>query len=171
MPDVRMAEAFARGAHAGQKHGDRPYWTHLRDVAGRLLIWKHKRDSPTVLAAWLHDTIEDTNVTYQDIKELFGRNVANIVWNVTDEMGRNRKERKEKTYPKIFSTPESTMLKLADLYDNVFKAIEHEDENLDMYIKEWPEIFDSFSEGIWKNGTGLAYVLFDLDEMIKEVSH
>lgn len=171
MPDAKLAEAFARGAHAGQKHGDKPYWTHLNGVVHHLLLWGYKRDSPIVSAAWLHDTIEDTNVTYQDIKQFFGKEVAEIVWNVTDEMGRNRKERKGKTYPKIFSTPESTTLKLADLCDNVFKSVENEDKHLDMYISEWPEIRRAFIDGVHEHDLPLMKVLEDLNKTMMEVSH
>ena len=170
MPIAKLAEVFARGAHAGQKHGDRPYWTHLEGVVYRLISWGYETDSPVVCAAWLHDTIEDTKVTYQEIKRVFGKDIAEIVWNVTDEMGRNRKERKDKTYPKIFSTPESTALKLADLYDNVFKSFKNQDRHLDMYIYEWPDIRRVFLDGIHKHDMPLVYVLEDLNKMIEEVT-
>jgi (p)ppGpp synthase/HD superfamily hydrolase len=168
MPDVRAAEAFARGAHAGQKHGDRQYWRHLQAVANGLIGWGYDDNSPVVSAAWLHDTIEDTKVTYQEIKWFFGIEVAEIVWNVTDEMGRNRKERKEKTSPKIFSTPESTALKLSDLCDNVLSSARYKDRHLDMYIAEWPEIHRVFLDGIIKNYLPLVVELEKLDMVINE---
>ena len=65
------------------------------------------------------------------IKDYFGEDVAEMVFAVTDELGRNRKERKVKTYPKIAANPEAIILKLADRIAN----IEHGGK-IDMYKKE-----------------------------------
>lgn len=150
MSKVRDAEMFARGAHIGQKHGDRPYHAHPQEVVAVLHRMKQASDA-LVCAAWLHDTIEDTPTSYQDLKRLFGREVAELVWAVTDELGRNRKERKERTYPKIFSTFESTILKLADTVANVEASLKDGgDKLLQMYAKEWNEIYNAFLEGLLK---------------------
>lgn len=171
MSIIQLAEAFARGAHAGQKHGDRPYWTHLEGVAKIVESLGSVGDEKIICAAWLHDTIEDTSVTYQHILEFFGFDIAEIVWNVTDEIGRNRKERKEKTYQKIFSTPESTILKLADLYDNVSKSIENDDRYQKMYIREWPGIHKMFLDGLSRHCSYNISILEELDNKIKEIDH
>lgn len=170
MSITEQAEMFARGAHAGQKHGDRPYWTHLRDVAKLTVSWG--LGSPNIVcAAWLHDTIEDTGVTYQHILELFGRSIAEIVWGVTDELGRNRRERKDKTYPKIFKSPECTAVKVADLYDNVKKSVASKDKYLQMYIREWSEIEYSFSKNVQSVKPSLVGVVREINNMILEVDH
>lgn len=156
MNKIDAAEYFARGAHLGQKHGDRPYYTHPRNVAQIIKEWaldEERFDTPLLMCgAWLHDVIEDTPATYQDILQLFGREVAELVWAVTDELGRNRKERKERTYPKIFATPESTLLKLADLYSNVTGAVRENTKQLQMYQKEWSEHYNVFKDAIAKHG-------------------
>ena len=53
-----------------------------------------------VAAAWLHDTIEDTSVTREDIVAHFGDEVAALVWAVTGE-GATRSERNQSAYAKI----------------------------------------------------------------------
>ncbi|NIT79573.1 MAG: HD domain-containing protein [Anaerolineae bacterium] len=156
MNKIDAAEYFARGAHLGQKHGDRPYYTHPRHVAKVIQEWalpECEFDTTLLMcAAWLHDVIEDTPATYQDLLQLFGREVAELVWAVTDELGRNRKERKEKTYPKIFATADSTLLKLADLYSNVTGAVQNNTKQLQMYQKEWSEHYNVFKGAIAKHG-------------------
>jgi (p)ppGpp synthase/HD superfamily hydrolase len=67
----------------------------------------------------LHDTIEDTGLNYSDIKSITNVVVADIVYNVTNELDKNRKERAEKTYPKIASCKYATFVKLSDRISNV----------------------------------------------------
>lgn len=171
MDRIKSAEMFARGAHIGQKHGERPYYAHPRDVVDVLEGLGYDTEN-LVCAAWLHDTIEDTPTTYQDLKQLFGVEVAELVWAVTDELGRNRKERKARTYPKIFASFESTILKLADTAANVEAALAGEQKILQMYLKEWTEIYNAFMEAL--NGftdedaqSALA-CLMELDKRVKE---
>lgn len=147
MSMIKYAELFARGAHAGQKHGDRPYWKHLEDVT-KVLERMGVADENIWCAAWLHDTIEDTPVTYQDLRQLFGDRIAELVWRVTDELGRNRTERKEKTWPKTAETRNSTVLKLADLAANVEQCFRDQSKLQQMYRKEWKEMKERFSHAL-----------------------
>ena len=87
-----------------------------------------------VIAAYLHDILEDTGLSYNDVKRHFGIEVAEMVYCVTDELGRNRKEKKEKTLPKTASNKDAIILKLADRIAN----IEHGGK-IDMYAKEYQE--------------------------------
>jgi hypothetical protein len=152
MNKEEQAEMFARGAHAGQKHGEKPYWTHLKKTTQ--VLSKLGCDDPYMkAAAWLHDTIEDTPVTYQDIKYVFGKYVAELVWAMTDEMGRNRKERKVKTKKKTFATKETTLLKLADLGANVENAVDTKSKILSMYT--WDIIINKVKEFLGPQGIDL----------------
>lgn len=88
-----------------------------------------------VASCWLHDVIEDCRVNYNDLKAEFDANVADIVYNVTNELGKNRAERAEKTYPKIASDKRSLFVKCCDRLANM----QHSAENGTMrsaYIKE-----------------------------------
>jgi guanosine-3',5'-bis(diphosphate) 3'-pyrophosphohydrolase len=73
---------FAAKAHKGQKRrSGEPYIIHPLAVAGTLIDWG--MDIDTVIAGILHDTVEDTAVTLDEIESLFGRNVAFLVDGVT----------------------------------------------------------------------------------------
>jgi (p)ppGpp synthase/HD superfamily hydrolase len=90
------AKEFALKAHQGQTYGTREYSFHLEAVVS--IAKEFKLDENIISACWLHDTMEDCNVSFQDLKNIFGEKIAEIVYCVTDELGRNRKERKAKTY-------------------------------------------------------------------------
>jgi (p)ppGpp synthase/HD superfamily hydrolase len=133
---------FAEVAHAGQTYDKFPYPYHLGQVVQ--MLEKFGFDDVVILCAgWLHDSIEDTNTSYNDIKAEFGEGVAELVFSVTNEKGRNRKERNEKTYPGIRGNERATALKLADRIANV----EHGSINGgkdEMYRKE----FSSFEKAL-----------------------
>ena len=79
---VEKAYKFAANAHKDQKRASgQPYIVHPTQVAGTLA--KLSLDPDTIAAGFLHDTVEDTPVTNDDIKEKFGQDVAFIVDGVT----------------------------------------------------------------------------------------
>ena len=79
---VESAYEFAKNAHEGQfRVSGQPYIIHPTQVAGTLATLR--LDPDTVAAGYLHDTVEDTPVTNDDIKEKFGKDVAFIVDGVT----------------------------------------------------------------------------------------
>ena len=79
---VEKAYKFAANAHKDQKRASgQPYIVHPTQVAGTLA--KLSLDPDTIAAGFLHDTVEDTPVTNDDIKEKFGKDVAFIVDGVT----------------------------------------------------------------------------------------
>ena len=79
---LNKAYVFAMTAHGKQfrASGD-PYFAHPLEVAA--ILTDLKLDVPTIVTALLHDTIEDTLVTYDEIKEKFGEEIANLVDGVT----------------------------------------------------------------------------------------
>lgn len=80
--ELEHAIDFAKKAHLGQKRkSGEPYITHPIAVAASLVEWN--MDIDTILAGVLHDTVEDTDVTLDDIESLFGRDVAFLVDGVT----------------------------------------------------------------------------------------
>ncbi len=84
MPVLVLASAidYATEKHAGQKRkSGEPYINHPLAVAGILIEWG--MDIDTVVAGVLHDTVEDTDATLDDLESLFGRDVAFLVDGVT----------------------------------------------------------------------------------------
>ena len=79
---LNKAYVYAMTAHGKQfrASGD-PYFAHPLEVAA--ILTELKLDVPTIVTALLHDTIEDTLVTYDDVKEKFGDEIAGLVDGVT----------------------------------------------------------------------------------------
>ena len=79
---LNKAYNFAMDAHHNQKRDEGvPYIIHPLAVAN--ILTELKLDSATITTGLLHDTIEDTNVTYDTVKKEFGEEVANLVEGVT----------------------------------------------------------------------------------------
>ena len=106
---VEKARVFAKHYHdnpsGSQRYGNMPYSTHVESVAdnGKKYIYyipEEDRDI-VIIACYLHDLIEDTEITYKKIAQQFGFRVADIVYRVSNERGRDRKESNFKTYPKV----------------------------------------------------------------------
>jgi (p)ppGpp synthase/HD superfamily hydrolase len=159
------AKQFAITAHKGQTYGTREYTFHLEAVVA--VAKKYKLNETIVSACWLHDTIEDCKVSFQDIKSLCGENVAEIVFCVTDELGRNRKERKEKTYPKLAGNQDAICVKLCDRIANIQQTISDRNTELfSMYLKEHKE----FREKLFKDHSKdpLPKLWSELEELIQQ---
>jgi GTP pyrophosphokinase len=79
---LNRAYVYAMRAHGKQfrASGD-PYFAHPLEVAG--ILTELKLDVPTIVTALLHDTIEDTHVTFDDVKNTFGKEIAELVDGVT----------------------------------------------------------------------------------------
>jgi (p)ppGpp synthase/HD superfamily hydrolase len=148
---IREARLVAIRAHGNQSYDEIfPYEKHLDDVVDIL-----KRFGITsakfLISGYLHDSMEDGALSYNKIKRSFGKDVAEIVYCVTDEIGRDREEKKVKTLPKTASNPDAIIIKLADRIAN----IEHGGK-VDMYAKEYPifKVFlyqpDRLSKPLWE---------------------
>src|SRR5258708_5445431 len=81
---IDKASLFAKNAHFDQKrkYTGEPYWNHLHEVAITLLQYGAMPD--VIAAGYLHDTLEDTKVSYSDLVFAFDRNIAGLVLQVTD---------------------------------------------------------------------------------------
>jgi len=79
---IKKAYAFSKNAHEGQlRESGEPFFKHPAKVA--LILTSFELDDASICAGLLHDVIEDTEYTYEDIKEEFGEEVANLVEGVT----------------------------------------------------------------------------------------
>ena len=82
LANVKKAYDLASNAHEGQKRlSGEPYIMHPLNVA--IILSKLGMDDASVIAAILHDTVEDTKMTYNDVKSAFGETVADLVEGVT----------------------------------------------------------------------------------------
>jgi (p)ppGpp synthase/HD superfamily hydrolase len=112
---VRQAIQFAAIRHRDQKDkAGKPYIAHCFRVA--LAVWHCGEDH--FIAAILHDTVEDTATTLDEIETLFGKNVRNAV----DSVSRRefpKKESYEDFVLRSKADPIGRIVKIADLYDNM----------------------------------------------------
>jgi (p)ppGpp synthase/HD superfamily hydrolase len=144
---MKNVEVFALKAHERQKYGEKPYEVHLRQVVNILKEEGYSDNSILIAAGWLHDVIEDTNFSAEEIEQKFGFEVRDIVYRVSDESGESRKERKLKTYPKIKGHKEATIIKLCDRIANV-EASMTVPKKFKMYFDEYPE----FKSHLYQSG-------------------
>lgn len=131
------ARDFAVRAHGDQKYGRHPYWVHLDSVAKIAL----KYGDTAEIIAYLHDVVEDTHVQLSEIEAKFGKLVSDAVGILTDEPGKDRKERKAKTYAKMARVSGDTeialIVKAADRLANIRTCVaEGNKELLAMYKAE-----------------------------------
>jgi guanosine-3',5'-bis(diphosphate) 3'-pyrophosphohydrolase len=97
MNTLLNALTTAAAAHTGQYRKGTPkvpYINHPIQVAFLLAEYGNISDEDILSSAVLHDTIEDTDVTYHDIQTEFGSTIANIVWECTDDKSLPKEERK-----------------------------------------------------------------------------
>lgn len=139
---VQQARAFAMHAHGAQMYGDKPYVFHLDQVVS--LLDEYGEDAQII--GYLHDAVEDTEVTEEDVAQLFGRFIADCVGLVSDVPGPNRKARKAKTYARLAKVQGETELalvvKAADRLANVRMCIKEDNHKLlNVYRQEQPVFF------------------------------
>jgi (p)ppGpp synthase/HD superfamily hydrolase len=138
MDIVQPARLFAAEKHFNQrrKYSDAPYTEHLHNVVDLLEAYGHKQ--PHVLAAaWLHDTVEDTDATMQEIMETFGLEVAELVYWLTDAEQGNRKSRMQMSAWRLGLAPwDAKMIKLADIVDNGRNITEHDPGFATIFLAE-----------------------------------
>ena len=117
---LARALAFARARHGSQfrRGSDTPYWVHLVRVAMELARWGEQ--SPALLqAALLHDTVEDTATTVEEIRTGFGDEVADLVdWLTAPE---SDPDELRAYYTRLHAQAPfgAQILKLADRVDNL----------------------------------------------------
>ena len=146
--DLKLAREFAREAHKDQvrKHHGGPYIDHPIRVAEEL----ERLGAPdyVIAAGYLHDVVEDTEITNEEIEKIFGDRTAHLVAEVTDVYTHeaypqhNRKTRKKRERERERS-----------FWAMVLKVIDHVDNEQDMpaddnfsklYVAEGKEMFDEF---------------------------
>ena len=89
---------FASEKHKHQRRKDKersPYINHPIDVAERIWNRGHYHDINAICAALLHDTVEDTEATFEEIEGLFGKKITDIVREVTDDKSLAKSARKQ----------------------------------------------------------------------------
>ena len=152
---INRAYVFAMKAHGAQKResGD-PYFSHPVEVAYKLT--QYKLDASTIVTALLHDTVEDTDVTLDDIEAGFGKEIRSLVDGVTklsklEEKSENLKQAENFRKLLIAMSEDLRVLlvKLADRLHNM-ETLKHvkNPEKRQRIARETVEIYAALAERI-----------------------
>ncbi len=155
-PDlIKRAYVFALNKHGTQirESGD-PYFSHPLEVAEILI--NLKMDQETVIAGILHDTIEDTNTTLEEITEIFGKKISDIVNGVTklsrfelSSIGGAQTENFKKLLISAASDIRVLVIKLADRLHNMRTLKYKKKKSKRQFIaKETLEIYAPLAERV-----------------------
>ena len=152
----KLAEEAARyaiSAHSRinqlRKYSGQPYDVHLQAVAK--MVSAVTEDEVTIAAAWLHDTVEDTPATFEDIEREFGPEVMALVKELTD-ISRpgdgNRATRKEIDRRHLAgASPRAKTVKLADLIDNCTDICRNDPNFGLVFLGEMESLLEVLPEG------------------------
>ena len=140
LPEVALlAQGFAMCAHRNQrrKYEDVPYMVHPIRVAR--IVHEYTDDANVIAAAMMHDVLEDTDVTAEEMRRVFGDPMTDLVLEVTDVSrpsdGKSavRKEKDKEHLAK--SSPGGAIIKLADLIDNCVSITAHDKGFAPIYLR------------------------------------
>ena len=145
---VKRAYEYADTLHKGQmRQSGEPYISHPLNVA--YILAEMHADRDTICAGLLHDTLEDTNITKEDIAHDFNQNVANLVDGVTKLSKMNFSSKKDQNYANtrkiitgITEDVRIIIIKLADRLHNMrtlgfkseFKQKENALETMEIFV-------------------------------------
>lgn len=148
---IDLARFKAKQWHrqVNHRYGKKPYSVHLEGVVAVAMRFRHCIPADIfdhiIAACWLHDTIEDTRKTYNDVRDMFGEMVANIVYAVSNEKGKSRRERaNQKYYLGILKTYGADLVKMFDRVANVEYSKKEKSRMFEMYKKENVSFVDHF---------------------------
>ncbi len=145
-PKILFARDFAVRTHGSQRYGVHPYVYHLDAVATLLAPYGEEAQ----IAGYLHDTVEDTSTTIEQIAAAFGASIAECVGLLTDESGETRQIRKSKSHAKLAATHNTLALtvKAADRLANLLECHRGACDKIEMYRQE----HDAFRKAAYRAG-------------------
>ena len=130
LPAIRLiseaAELAARrhNGMARKGRGSEPYVNHLAEVANLLAAATDGADAELVAAGWLHDTIEDTETTREELAQTFSARVADLVVECTDDMSLPKTVRRQKQIEDApHKSSDAKLIKIADKVSNISARI------------------------------------------------
>lgn len=147
---VDRARVYAIKCHkrVNQKYDGKPYKYHLQMVYNYGLQFAYLIDDPYeriifLAGLWVHDVIEDTGETFNDVAKVLNKDVAEFAYALTNEKGRNRAERaNDKYYNDMKLVKHAPLGKVCDRLANFDYSLLKESGMLKKYIKENPSFID-----------------------------
>lgn len=151
MSIVERAREFAVQAHGDQKrkYTGEPYVAHTQEVAS--IVEAAGGDENMIAAAHLHDVIEDTAATYDDVRAAFGADVADLVRELSDQVPMsfgNRRVRKLAESDRFANAdPRVQTIKLADIISNAPSIAERDPNFARVYLVEMRYLVSKLGRG------------------------
>jgi len=149
---THKAMLFSISAHDEQirRYTGEPYWKHCAEVAA-IVQTTSDCSEEMIAAAWLHDVLEDTDHTAEEIRMKFGDDVAAMVEALTDTptwSGHNRATRKAIDRERLArASPQVQTIKLADLISNTASIVKHDPGFARLYLKEKAALLEVMHSG------------------------
>lgn len=126
---ILLATEFAAERHHKQTRRNvekTPYIIHPLHVTTHLLTIGHIYDADVLMAALLHDTVEDTETTLEDLRKIFGYRVERLVEELSDDKNLSKEERKRMQIQNApHKSPQATWIILADKLSNLKDLMEY----------------------------------------------
>ena len=141
---IKEARDYAVIQHARQTYGIHNYEFHLDEVYQ--LVCEAGLNDNFKIAAYLHDILEDTQTTKEELRDKFNSEVAEMVYAVSG-FGENRKSRTENIMQKLLDKTEYVDLKLADRIANMRNSQLNNPKLYNMYLKELPLFLEIAKRG------------------------
>ena len=147
---LETARYLAEQYHFDQKYGEDPYTRHLEDVVEVLQPLVEVLGPEILVVGMLHDALEDTTMTEEDLKFHFGEDIALSISLLTDPVAENRVKRKELLYANFMATPifrkvQPAAVKCADRLCNQRESTKTSNEKmLRVYVREFPKFIGVF---------------------------
>lgn len=131
-----------------RKYTNEEYYVHPLEVYN--IVKEYSDDESTHIAALLHDTVEDTKTSLEEIENLFGKDVSKLVENLTDiskPTDGNRATRKELDRLHLSKAdPRAKTVKLADMISNGKSIMKHDKEFAAVYLKEMQALIEVLTD-------------------------
>lgn len=159
-----MARDFAAHYHGiidqRRKYTNEPYIVHPATVA--LIVKSVPHTGEMVAAAWLHDVVEDTPATTEEVRGMFGNEIASLVEMLTDvsrpEDGNRVKRKAIDRAHTAKASPEAKTIKLADLIDNTRSIVARDPKFARVYLAEKALLLEVLRDGnamLWEQAHAL----------------
>jgi len=157
---------FAAWQHALANYDGRPYYSHFKDLE-QVLRDHNEYDEESAILCNFHDLLEGgADLSYGNLKDLFGFVYAEVTYLCTDNKGRTRDDRKDQRFYDEIKQSElrlkATKIKVTDRLSNARRSIKNKHSMGKKYIKEYPHFKEELCvpghiESMWK----------ELDELMK----
>jgi GTP pyrophosphokinase len=172
MDRLNSAYVYAATKHFGQlRQSGEPYMAHPLWVA--YILASMNMDQDTVIAGMLHDTLEDTDATREEVENLFGKDVAFLVDSLTKISKiefKSKEEKQAENFRKmlisILEDMRVIIIKLADRLHNMRTIAHLRRDKQERIAKETLEIYAPFAHRL-----GIAWIKWELEDLSFQVLH